>query len=329
MLGWEDRLSRADTNRVVREFEWGLDWLGLPGAANPLTALQRFNELAVRSPAEFFAYQPPADYQLSGSTLRFTSPVQTPYPENNVVWAEWFEARHARGRAVVVVPQWNSSEDSHLNLCRLLARLGISALRLSKAYHHRRKPEETARADYHVSSNLGRTIHATRQSVVDARACLDWLEARGYHRLGIVGTSLGSCVALLTVAADERIRRAVFNHVSLRFADVVWSGASCRHIRQVLENRLTLDELRACWAVISPVSYLAGLGGRELESLLIWARYDTTFLPEQSREVLQTFRHLGLRHRVAALPCGHYTTAKKPFVWLDGWAIVRFLHQML
>jgi hypothetical protein len=329
MLRWEDRLSRADSNRVARQFDWGLDWLGLAPHSDSYHAISTFSRQAIAEPSGFFQYQCPQDFRLEGTTLRFTSPVESPHPENNTVWAEFFEARQSRGRAVLVIPQWNSDEQSHLGLCRLLQRAGLSALRLSKAYHHRRMPPELSRADYHVSSNIGRTIHATRQSVVDARSCLDWLESRGYHRLAIQGTSLGSCVALLTVAADTRLRAAAFNHVSMRFSDVVWTGVSCRHIRETLEGNITLERLQDCWACISPASYLERLQNRELASLLIWARYDTTFLPEYSRQVLDSFRKLKLGHEIFTLPCGHYTTAKPPYVWLDGFAMARFLHKML
>lgn len=329
MLRWEERLTRADTNRVPRDFAWGLDWLGLVSGGDPFAAVSAFNRWATADPAGFFRYQTPRDFQLQGATLRFSSSVVSPHPENNTVWAEYFPSSGARGRAVLVIPQWNSDSESHLGLCRLLQRVGISALRLSKAYHHRRMPPELERADYHVSSNIGRTIHATRQSVVDARSCLDWLQSRGYHRLGIQGTSLGSCVALLTVAADARLRAAAFNHVSMRFADVVWTGASCRHIRRSLDGNITWAQLQECWAAISPASYLERLRSRELASLLIWARYDTTFLPRFSLEVLDSFRRFKLRHQTFALPCGHYTTAKAPFVWVDGGAMVRFLHKML
>jgi hypothetical protein len=30
-------------------------------------------------------------------------------------------------------------------------------------------------------------------------------------------------------------------------------------------------------------------------------------------------------HEVAVLPCGHYTTGKSPFKWIDGFYLTRFL----
>ena len=82
---------------------------------------------------------------------------------------------------------------------------GVSALRMTMAYHAERMPADLQRADHHVSSNIGRTIHASRQSIIDVRACLDWLNQQGYERVGILGTSLGSCVAFIAAAHDARV----------------------------------------------------------------------------------------------------------------------------
>jgi dienelactone hydrolase len=87
-------------------------------------------------------------------------------------------------------------------------------------------PAEINRADYAVSANIGRTLDAVRQGVVDVRCCLDWLEQQGYDKLGIVGTSLGSCYAFIAAAHEPRIRVAAFNHASTYVADVVWHGQS-------------------------------------------------------------------------------------------------------
>ena len=211
-----------------------------------------------------------------------------------------------------------------MGLAKLLNRFGISALRMTMAYHAERKPPELERADYHVSSNIGRTIHASRQTVIDARCCLDWLARQGYERVGILGTSLGSCMAFIATAHDPRVRVGIFNHVSLYFSDVVWTGLATQFVRRGFGDSVNQDDLRRFWSVISPASYLRRFEGRNLKSLLIWARHDSSFLPVYSRGVLDAFRELGLPHEVVTLPCGHYTTGQFPFKLMDGLAMCRF-----
>ncbi len=334
---WERKLAFRDSNRVVRPFEWGTDWLHsvgyppFPADANGDAAerVERFTLQALADSDRFYSYEPVRDYCLRDGLLTFTSPARTPYPENDQVRASWFPAARSRGRALVVLPQWNAGPDGHVGLAKLLNRFGISALRMSMAYHAERMPPELERADYHVSSNVGRTIHASRQSVLDARACVDWLQSQGYDRLGILGTSLGSCVAFIAAAHDLRISVGIFNHVSMYFSDVVWTGLSTQNVRQGFGDVITQDDLRRYWAIISPASYLKRLQGRSMNNLLIWARHDTTFLPVYSKQVLRGFRELQLPHRVFTLPCGHYTTGQFPFNLMDGLAMCRFASRHL
>src|ERR1039458_832661 len=66
---WERKLATRDTNRVVRPFEWGLDWLGrldfpaLPdyGNGHPREALDRFAQEALTDSDRFFSYRVPSD----------------------------------------------------------------------------------------------------------------------------------------------------------------------------------------------------------------------------------------------------------------------------
>ena len=191
--------------------------------------------------------------------LRFTSPVSTPFPENDLVNARWYPApaEKQRGKpkqAMIVMPQWNADAFSHNALCSLFNRFGISALRLSKPYHDIRRPAELERSDYAVSSNIGRTIAAVRQAVVDIRSCLDWLEQQGYEQFGILGTSLGSAYAFIATAHDPRIQVCAFNHASMSFADVTWTGQSTRHIRAALEQAgMTQQRLSEAWGRSQPI----------------------------------------------------------------------------
>jgi hypothetical protein len=327
---WEHRLATHDTNRVARPFEWGAEWLldSSPNGSAP-EHVADYVSRAVADSDRFFSYQRPRDYKLDGNVLTFTSPLVSPYPENNVVHADFFPAPLACRRAVLVLPQWNADAGGHRGLCRMLNLFGISALRMSMAYHDRRMPPPLERADYHVSSNVGRTIHASRQSVIDSRACLDWLESRGFQRLAILGTSLGSCVGFIATAHDSRVRTAVFNHVSMYFSDVVWTGLATQHVRRGFGADITQEQLRQYWRVISPAAYIDRLIGRDLNSLLIWAVRDSSFLPQYSRQVIEFFRHHHLPHEEYVLPCGHYTTGRFPFNFMDGLAMCRFLDHNL
>ena len=358
MYDWEHRLTSVDNNRVVRPLEWGVEWARewpcrngwSPGAAtgDPEKFFLDFNRRIVANSDEFYSYTRPSDYRLQrrevqvfstrevpdleleakvkgthADFLRFTSAVRTPYAENDLVNARWYPARGRR--AIVLLPHWNADALAYGILCRVLNLLGIAVLRMSMPYHDIRMPAETRRADYAVSANIGRTMNALRQGVIDARCCLDWLEERGYSQMGIVGTSLGSCYAFITAAHDSRIRVAAFNHASTYVADVVWHGQSTRHIRQGMESGINLETLRQAWLAVSPMAYFDKFSRWPRKSLIIYAKYDLTFLPELSRDVVEEFERHELDHKVVVLPCGHYTMGETPYKYIDGWHLASFL----
>jgi pimeloyl-ACP methyl ester carboxylesterase len=188
-------------------------------------------------------------------------------------------------------------------------------------------PPELQRADYIVSANIARTVQVCRQAVLDAKRAIAWLALQGYQRIGILGTSLGSCLAMLTSAHEPRIRAQALNHVSPWFADVVWRGLSTRHVRASLDGNVTLDELRELWRPINPWSYLDRVGGTR--TLLVYARYDLTFPVDLSRVLVDEFMRRKLPHEVAVLPCGHYSTGIAPFSYLDAYVLIRFLRRNL
>jgi dienelactone hydrolase len=203
----------------------------------------------------------------------------------------------------------------------------MSALRLSLPYHDRRMPPDLHRADYIVSANVARTVQVCRQAVLDARRAIAWLAMQGYDRIGILGTSLGSCLALLTTAHEPLIRAQALNHVSPIFADVVWRGLSTKHVRAALDGNIDLELLRALWTPISPREYLERL--RDRKTLLVYARYDLTFPVDLSQDLVRAFRDLAIPHELAVLRCGHYSTGKTPFKFIDGWILTRFLKRAL
>jgi hypothetical protein len=301
----------------------------------------------MRDSDAFFTPQPTREYTLTpasaaaraageAGTLTFPSAFTTPHPENNLVRARFFPANPIRKpkhgaaparRAVVVLAQWNADAGGHVGLCRMLSRLGIASLRISLPYHDRRMPPELTRADYIVSSNVVRTVQVCRQAVMDVRLALWWLRDQGYDRLGLLGTSLGSCLAMLTSSHEPLVRAQALNHVSPYFADVVWRGLSTEHVRKGLDGHIDLDTLRTLWRPISPWSYLDRINGKR--TLLVYAKYDRTFPVDLSLQLVEEWRRRDTALRVAVLPCGHYSTGRAPFKFLDGWYLGSFLARNL
>ncbi len=334
-------------------------------------AMVRINQLLIRNSDAYFGYERPTDFRLEerypqlyptnvrpetlakaaairqmaaegkmekAQYLRFTSPERTPYPENDLANARWFPAPAHKDpkrpkQAIVVLPQWNGDGFAHNSLCTIFNKMGISALRLSMPYHDIRRPAELERSDYSVSANIGRTLSACRQAVVDIRCCIDWLEEQGYEHFGVLGTSLGSCYTFLASTHDKRIRVNAFNHASTAFGDVAWAGQSTRHVRQGLaDGGLDQARLRELWSAISPCSYYDKIvssesGGPDKRVLMVYANYDLTFPKEYSLMVVEAFKRIGLNFEVRVLPCGHYTTGETPYQYIDGWYLGSFVYR--
>src|SRR5215212_7725671 len=164
---WERRLASVTKDRVVRPFEWGLDWIepnGKSKSTPPATVLLDWVSRALADSPRFFETPDTSHYTFESNTggatgaLSFPSALDTPHRENNTVHGLYFRsANSAKGRrAVVVLPQWNAGPDGHVGLCHLLNRFGLSAVRLTLPYHDARRPQELNRADYIVSSNIAR-----------------------------------------------------------------------------------------------------------------------------------------------------------------------------
>jgi hypothetical protein len=252
---WEQELAAVSRHdRKVRPFEWGLDWIEHPSAIDlqasdrEIEIVSRWVDGVMKNTDAFFTPEParytftaaPPTVRAAGEegVLTYETGLATPHPENNTVVCRYFlpapirkPKPGARRRAVVVLAQWNSDPNGHIGLCRILQKLGIASLRISLPYHDARMPPELTRADYIVSSNIVRTLQVCRQAVRDVRLALWWLREQGYESLGLLGTSLGSCLSYLTATHEPLVRTQALNHVSPFFGDVVWRGLSTYQVR--------------------------------------------------------------------------------------------------
>lgn len=335
MYSREHAHHKRDNNRVVRPFEWGLEHISdHVNGDDPRLVLQQYSERAMAASEAFYALPEIADFDLIGDQLTWTSAIETPDALNNIAHARFFPVKSERARtprsAVVVLPQWNAQPGSHVEACRIFNFIGMSALRLTLPYHDQRRSADLQRADYLVSTNIGRTLQSMRQAVLDTRAAVRWLKSEGYERIGILGTSVGSCIAFLAFAHDPDINAGTFNHVSGHVADVVWRGVSTQHVRAGFGDEVGLEELRGYWAPISPVPFIPRVSKMSPRPIrFLCARYDLTFPIDLSLEAIATAKEHNLPVDVVWFSCGHYTLASMPWKAIDAWKIATFMRKHL
>jgi hypothetical protein len=318
-----------EPNRRTIPFAWGLEHIG--GVANdpdPRGFLDRFVEQTLLHSDDWFAAPPSDDFCFEDDVLTFTSTIASPWPENNRVYGQFFRARHT-GPAVVVLAQWNARWEEQQDVCRWLNRLGITAIKMSLPYHDRRAIPGHPRGDHLVGPNIGLTIQANRQAVLDVRGTLRWLACRGYDRLGILGTSIGSSIAFITMCHEPALRAGAFLHASTYFGDVVSNGLTTMNVWESLQSKVSQDELRRYWSPISPLPYLSKMHGSSKRILAITAQFDPTFWPEFTNDLVSTLRRDGIRFESLSLPCGHYSLGIAPFKFIAGYRFGTFLSESL
>ena len=108
---WERRLHAVSKDRVVRPFEWGLDWIETNGHvqdAPPERILLDWASHAVSDSTRFFETPDTSDYTfrpgVEGATgaVSFPSAMHTRYPENNTVHALYFRGEASSRRSAHV-----------------------------------------------------------------------------------------------------------------------------------------------------------------------------------------------------------------------------------
>lgn len=318
-----------EPNRRTLPFAWGLEHIdGSANEPDPRGYLDHFVEHTLAHSDDWYATDPATNYSLDNGVLTFTSAIESPWPENNLVHAQFFQARHT-GPAVVVLAQWNSRWEEQTDVCRWLNKLGITAVKLSLPYHDRRAVPGHPRADHLVGPSVGLTLQANRQAVLDARRTLRWLEEKGYDRLGVLGTSIGSSIAFVTMCHEPAIRAGAFLHVATFCGDVVANGLTTMNVWESLQLKLSQEDIRRYWSPISPFPYIPKLLGTGKKILAITGEYDPTFWPEFTNAFFDEAPRGGVEVERLSLPCGHYSMGAAPFKWLVGFRFGTFLFQSL
>ncbi len=245
--------------------------------------------------------EPKRDLPVSGVeiyTLTFPSPVKSPQPENNTVWAEYYRPK-GKGPfpGVIVLDILAGDQNLSRNIARHFAQNGIAALFVQMAYYGPRRKQDGPRL---LSPNIDHTMTAIRQTVLDCRCAAAWLESRPEvdpKQLGILGTSLGSFMSALTAAMEPRLNRVVLLLGGGGLVDAFLDHPKAKPYLELAESvGITKEKLRKLIAPVDPLTYAELLKQRDL--LMIAASRDDVVPPKAARQLWEA-------------------SGKQQIIWLD------------
>jgi dienelactone hydrolase len=238
--------------------------------------------------------------------VHFPSPVKSPCPENNTVYAEYYRPR-GKGPfpGVIVLDITGGDQSLSRAISAQLAQHHIAALFVQMAYYGPRRPAGSKLRL--LSTDYPRTVEAIRQTVLDVRRATAWLAARpevDAERLGIHGTSLGSMIGALAAEMEPRLRR-----VSIALGGGGLVEAYYNHPRAAPYRKMwealggSKEQVMKLFAPVDPITCAARLKDRRV--LMIGAKHDQV-VPPRATEALWTAAG---KPRILWYDCNHYSAA--------------------
>jgi cephalosporin-C deacetylase-like acetyl esterase len=236
--------------------------------------------------------------------VSFRSPVTSPCPENNTVYAEYYLPRNvAKIPGVIVLDITAGGQQLTRGIALTLAQHGIASLFVQMAYYGpRRPPGSRLRL---MSTDIPRTMEAIRQTVLDVRCAAAWLANRpeiDAARIGIHGTSLGSMVGALAAEMEPRIRRVSILLGGGGLVDAYYDHPQAARYRRFWEAFGGTKEVVA--RLLAPIDPITCAGNLKDRKVLMVAGKRDDVVPPKATEAL--WKAAG-QPTIVWYDCTHYT----------------------
>jgi dienelactone hydrolase len=241
--------------------------------------------------------------------LVYPSPLRTPWPENNVVPAEFYVPRGAsEGKkvpAAVVLDILDGSAILPRMMARAAAQNGLAAIYLPMPYYNARRPanDEHRRA---LADDPRRAADGIRQTVMDVRRARAILAARpevDATQIGVTGISMGGIMTALAAGVDGQFVRVVPILSGGDLATIIFHAHETRKLRAAMEAKgMDRDAAAEALAPVEPLNFAARIGRDRC--LMINASEDEV-IPKETTDKL---RAAAGGPQVLWLRAGHYTS---------------------
>jgi hypothetical protein len=256
------------------------------------------------------------------TTLKFPSPVKSPWPANDVVWAHLVVPKSAVGKrspAVLVLPVMAAPNVwIETRFVNRFVRDGLVVMWLEMPTQFHRRPDPSEPSGQVFLARTPKRLAANfRQSILDARRAVGLLAARpevDAGKIGVFGISLGAIVASTVYSLDDRPRYGMFLLGGADFPSLLMASSLTGPFARKMG--IKPDELALAWKGLDPLERTER--NRLKPALLINAWSDWVIPRANGRRLSDAFPAA----RQIWVPLGHYS-AILHLVWLPTYASAR------
>jgi len=239
--------------------------------------------------------------------VEFPSFVRSGYPENDIVHCFYYmPKKDFKVPAVIIIHGYKAKKlKIEKEIAKKLAERGMAGLVFVLPYHSLRKPKNLASGEYFIHDDLQKVRETFRQTIIDIRCLIDWLEGReevDRERVGIIGISLGAIISNLAMGIDDRIKAGVSvlgggNYPKLLWESLLTIPLKMKLIFKGINSKMIGQNLD----IIDPITF--SYRNKPRNVLMINGRLDPIIPPSCAKDLWEA---LG-KPKIKWFWCGHYS----------------------
>ena len=220
--------------------------------------------------------------------LHFPSPYPGEHEPNNRAAFDFFPSREGWSAPTMLLAHglMSVSDFGYRLWARRLNARGWNAVFIHLPYHYSRRLPRHFHGEYSVGGELLRSAFGVRQSVVECRAVLQQLQAKGGKLFGAWGTSYGGWIMALLACFEPLLQRLVLVEPILNIDNAIWKAPSSVALRAALRRiQITPQDTAGSMRLVCPGKHQARLAGEHI--LMLAGSYDRIAPPAEVEELAQ------------------------------------------
>ena len=219
--------SREEMERYVAKCErlTAQEYYAAPDGIDPFHSASRANGAATHVTADSCV-----------TTLRWSSPIKTQFPVNNIAHADFLPCPEGIGGPTIFLLHalMSTSRVGHHRCATQFNELGWSACLLYLPYHFSRVPRGYWNGELAITCDLVRNAEGLRQGVIELRQLIAGLRAHGCRDFGVLATSYGGWIGALLATVESDLRFVALMGPIVNIEHAIWASPAARLIRREL-----------------------------------------------------------------------------------------------